>query len=454
MMGQTTYNPRMSKSKKCPAKINVLIFGNGGREHALAKKLAESDRLGDFYTTQPGNPGIDALAQPVDVPYDIKQAYRMQQFCDHHNIGMVVIGPEDPLADGWADILAKEDRVVFGPTKAGAQLESSKAWAKQIMRQAAIPTAESRTFVSLSAAEEYARTRDEPVVVKASGLAKGKGVILCNTPEETLDAIDRIMRRREFGSAGDTLIIEERLQGQEVSIFALVDGRNIWLLDPCQDHKQAYEHDKGPNTGGMGAYCPTPVVDREVMTEIQRDIIVPTVDALRKEGIEYRGVLYAGLMLTPGGPKVLEYNVRFGDPECQALLTRLRCDLVDVLWSTASGNLENCDIEVDPRVACCVVMASDGYPGKYETGHLITGIEQAELEKDATVYFAGVKKNAAGEYLTNGGRVLSVTALGNSLEEARDKANDICGKIHFKGAHWRKDIGWRVLNTGSGVANT
>ncbi|MFG0252105.1 MAG: phosphoribosylamine--glycine ligase, partial [Phycisphaerales bacterium JB038] len=240
--------------KKCPQKVNVLLIGKGGREHALARKMAQSKRLGDLFSTDPGNPAIDQLATPIDVPFDIKQAYRLQQFCDKNDIGLVVIGPEDPLADGWADILATDTRKVFGPTKDGAQLEASKAWAKQLMRQAAVPTAESRTLTTIDAAREYVKTRDEPMVIKASGLAKGKGVILCDTPEEGLEAVEQIMGERVFGAAGDTLIVEEKLQGQEVSIFALVDGHNIWLLDPCQDHKQAYEQDQGPNTGGMGAY--------------------------------------------------------------------------------------------------------------------------------------------------------------------------------------------------------
>jgi phosphoribosylamine---glycine ligase len=430
--------------KKCPQKINVLLIGKGGREHALARKMAESKRLGDLFTTDPGNPAIDELAMPIDVPFDIKQAYRAQQFCDKKNIGLVVVGPEDPLADGWADVLATNTRKIFGPSKEGAQLEASKSWAKQLMRQTAVPTAESRTFTTIDAAREYVKTRDEPMVVKASGLAKGKGVILCDTPEEGLETVERIMGERVFGAAGDTLIVEERLQGQEVSIFALVDGHNIWLLDPCQDHKQAFEKDKGPNTGGMGAYGPTPIVDQELMQEIQRDIIVPTVDGLRREGIEYRGVLYAGLMLTPGGPKVLEYNVRFGDPECQVLLSRMDCDLVEVLWATANGTLDHCDIGTDPRTACCVVMASGGYPDSYEKGKPITGVEEAEALGDVTVYFAGVARGSSG-YVTDGGRVLGVTALADSLAEAQKLANRACEEIQFEGAHWRRDIGWRVM---------
>jgi phosphoribosylamine--glycine ligase len=439
---ESLYNRAMPK--KCPRKLNVLLVGKGGREHALARKLADSPRLGDFFVTDPGNPGIDALARPIDVPFDIKQAYRLQQFCDKHDIGLVVVGPEQPLADGWADVLATDTRLVLGPTKEGAQLEASKVWAKQLMRQAAIPTAESRILTTIDAAREYVRTRDEPMVIKASGLAAGKGVMICDTPEEGLEAVERLMGERAFGEAGDKIIVEEKLQGQEVSIFALVDGRNIWLLDSCQDHKQLLERDQGPNTGGMGAYSPTPIVDSALMQEIQRDIIVPTIDGLRREGIDYRGVLYAGLMLTPGGPKVLEYNVRFGDPECQVLMPRLDCDLVEVLWCTANGSLDQCDLGSESRTACCVVMASNGYPGSYEKGKPIAGIADAEALGDVTVYFAGVARQG-GDYVTAGGRVLGVTALADSLADAQQLANSACEKIHFEDAHWRRDIGWRVM---------
>ncbi len=425
--------------------MNVLLFGKGGREHALARKMSQSSRLGELWVTEAGNPAIDAIARPTGVPCDIRQAYRLQQFCDHHDIDLVVIGPEDPLADGWVDVLATPTRVVFGPPKEAAQLEASKAWAKQLMRQAAVPTAESRAFTNAEAARAYIETRDEPVVVKASGLAKGKGVVVCGTQDQAFAAIDRIMVDREFGEAGDTIIVEEKLEGQEASVFALVDGRNIWLLDCCQDHKQLHEGDRGPNTGGMGAYCPTPVIDEEMLGVIQRDIIMPTIDGLRREGIEYRGVLYVGLMLTYAGPKVLEYNVRFGDPECQVLMARMDCDLVEILWATATGCLDTCDMDTDQRVACCVVMAAGGYPGLCEKGLPITGIEDAEADGSTVVYYAGVARDKAGQLVTAGGRVLGVTSLGATLAEARDRANAACEKIHFENAHWRRDIGDRVL---------
>jgi phosphoribosylamine--glycine ligase len=433
--------------KNCPAEVNVLLIGNGGREHALAWKLSQSKRLGTLWIAQPGNPGIDALGRAIDVPYDIKQAYRLQQFCDHKDIGLVVIGPEAPLAEGWSDLLASESTMVFGPSQQAAQLECSKAWAKQLMRQASIPTAESRTFRNVDVAREYVRTRDEPMVIKASGLAAGKGVVICNTPEEGLEVIEQMMVDRAFGAAADEVIVEEKLTGQEVSVFALIDGHNMWILDASQDHKQLNEGDTGPNTGGMGAYCPTPLVDADTLRTIQSDILVPTVDGLRREGIEYRGILYMGLMLTAGGPKVLEYNVRFGDPECQAMMVRLDCDLIDVLWSTAAGSIERCDISVDQRVACCVVMASQGYPGAYEKGRVITGLEAVDQDSDTVVFHAGVQRLPSGELATSGGRVLGVTSLADTLEAARDKANAWCERIEFEGAYFRRDIGDRVLKT-------
>jgi phosphoribosylamine--glycine ligase len=286
-------------------------------------------------------------------------------------------------------------------------------------------------------------------VIKAVGLAAGKGVFVCENQAEALDAIDRMLSQREFGAAGAKILIEEKLNGQEVSVLALVDGRTITILDPCQDHKQRDEGDTGPNTGGMGAYCPTPVIDSATMRAVEQQILVPTIDARRREGIEYRGVLYAGLMLTPGGPKVLEFNCRFGDPECQPLMARLKGDLLEILWATATGGLEHVDVEFDERVACCVVMCSGGYPGKFDKGKVITGIEDAEAVsndgEEVIVFHAGTTRNAKGELVTSGGRVLGVTALAGDLQAARDLANAGCEKIHFDGAFWRKDIGDRVL---------
>jgi len=434
-----------------PEKLNVVLIGGGGREHALAAAMAESPRLGALWTTHPQNPGIAALAKPVDVPVNIKEVYRLHQFVKREKINLVVIGPEDPLAEGYADALTTDEVAVFGPTRDAARLESDKAWAKEFMRSALIPTGEARVFRDPRAAIEYLQTRDTPQVVKAAGLAKGKGVFVAANLEEAVAAVERIMEKREFGSAGDRVVIEERLKGPEVSVFALVDGRNISVLDACQDHKRLGEGDTGPNTGGMGAYCPTPVIDAEIMDEVQRKILVPTVDALRRDGVEYRGLLYAGLMLTHAGPKVLEFNVRFGDPECQCLLPRFQGDLLETLYATATGRLDEVDFDWDPRASCCIVLASPGYPDEPRTGAVIEGIEEAEAMADVRVYHAGTKRDPSGNIVTAGGRVLSVVALGDSLREARDRALAACDLIRFEGKQLRRDIGWQALGEAQAV---
>ena len=355
-------NPRPTM----PERVNVLLIGGGGREHALARQIKQSSRLGRLWVDSTANAAILAIDTPCTEPISKPAMFRLNSWCDKEEIGLVVIGPEAPLADGWADDLATENRLVFGPSKAAARIEADKGWAKEIMRSASVPSAEGRTFKDRAPAIAYAMSREEGCVVKASGLAAGKGVFVCPTPEEAVAAVQMMMgdpeRRTQgcFGAAGDTIVIEELLQGQEMSVLAFVDGRSIWVLDPCQDHKQVGEGDVGPNTGGMGAYCPTPLATPELMSRIERDILVPTIDGLRREGIIFRGVLYAGLMLTAGGPKVLEYNCRFGDPECQPLMARLQGDLLEVLWATAAGQLDELEsgLEFDPRNACCVVCAA------------------------------------------------------------------------------------------------
>jgi len=432
---------------KSNEKINVLIIGSGGREHALGWKIKQSKRSGKLFFA-PGNGGTAGLGQSVDLPAEpvnTKNADAIDYFCRHHDIGLVVVGPEDPLCGGLVDRLAKPGRRIFGPTAVGAHLEADKAWSKQLMKAASIPTADTRVFRDMSAAIRYCENRETPVVVKAAGLAKGKGAIVCDTIEESIEAVKLCMERRAFGEAGDTVLIEERLVGQEVSILTLVDGKNIYVLDPSQDHKQVHEGDSGPNTGGMGAYCPTPLVDDELMRTIQTEVLVPTVDALRRDEIDYRGVLYAGLFLTAGGPKVVEYNVRFGDPECQPLMMRLKGDLLEILIATCEGRLDEVELDWERRVCCCVVMASGGYPGKYESGVEITGIAEAEADGDVKVFHAGTKKTRDGKLVTAGGRVLNVCALADTLKEAQAKANAACEKIHFTGAHFRRDIGSRVM---------
>jgi len=426
--------------------MNVLIIGSGGREHALGWKLKQSKQCGKIFFA-PGNGGTAAIGENVDLtiePVNTKNADAIDYFCRQQKVELIVIGPEDPLAAGLADRLQRPGRCVFGPPAAAARLEADKAWSKQLMRAASIPTAEARIFTNAEAALNYVANHETPVVVKAAGLAKGKGVIVCDNNEEAEQAVRLIMQQRAFGEAGDSVVIEERLVGQELSVLALVDGRNIFVLDPSQDHKQAHEGDTGPNTGGMGAYCPTPLISDELMATIERDVLVPIVDAMRRDEIEYRGVLYAGLMLTAGGPKVLEFNVRFGDPETQALMMRLKGDLAQIMLATCAGRLADVDLSWDQRCCCCVVMASGGYPGDYEKGKPITGIEQAEMDADVKVFHAGTAiKN--GQLVTAGGRVLNVCALGQDLAEAQAKANAACAKIHFEGAHYRKDIGFRVM---------
>ncbi|MDP7008432.1 MAG: phosphoribosylamine--glycine ligase [Phycisphaerales bacterium] len=474
----------------CPNPCNVLLVGGGGREHALAWKLSQSPRLGKLYATDCSNGGIASLALPCDETWNTDRIFFLNRWCDKHDIHLVVVGPEVPLAEGIANELSTETRYVFGPKKEAARIEADKAYAKELMHQASIPTADARSFTEANSARQYVlrgldrefaddgntnlateverlierlsdpqgwtfkisdelyeivKKRVDPCVVKASGLAAGKGVIVCKTVLESLEAIQQIMDERSFGEAGGTILIEEFMEGQEVSVLALVDGRTIWVLDLCQDHKQVGEGDVGANTGGMGAYSPAPLLDDDTMEYVEREILVPAVDGMRRDGIEFRGVLYAGLMLTNAGPKVLEFNCRFGDPETQPLMARLQGDLVDILWRTATGQLEGAEISFDENVACCVVMCSAGYPGTYKKGLPISGIENAEVSNDVVVFHAGT--DATGnELTTSGGRVLGVTAIAKDLVTARDQANDACSEIAFDGAFWRHDIGCRVLH--------
>ncbi|MFP4143867.1 MAG: phosphoribosylamine--glycine ligase [Phycisphaeraceae bacterium] len=425
---------------------NILIIGSGGREHALGWKLKQSKNCGKLFFA-PGNGGTSEIGENVNLaaePVNTKNVDAIDWFCRHNDIGLVVIGPEDPLAGGLADRLKKPGRYVFGPVQAAARLEADKAWAKQLMRAVSVPTAEARIFTDYDRAMNWLESREVPPVVKAAGLAKGKGAIVCKTLDEAKDAVKRCMVDKEFGEAGETVVLEERLTGQEVSILALVDGRNIYVLDPSQDHKQVGEGDTGPNTGGMGAYTPTPLMNDQQMAVIEREVLVPVVDAIRRDGVEFHGVLYAGMMLTPGGPKVLEFNTRFGDPETQPLMMRLKGDLLEIMIATCEGRLSDVRIDWDDRVCCCVVMASGGYPGSYEKDIPITGIEDAEKDPDVKVFHAGTKK-AGDQLLTAGGRVLGVCAMGRDLKEAQQKANAACDRIRFRNAYFRRDIGFRVM---------
>ena len=327
--------------------------------------------------------------------------------------------------------------------KNAAQLEADKAWAKQLMRSAAIPTAEARIFNNYEQAREYVESREDVPVIKASGLAAGKGAIVPHSIENALESLESMMVDKSFGPAGDTVVVEEKLTGPELSVIALVDGRNIYVLEPSQDYKRLGEDDTGPNTGGMGAYSPVPDVNTKLITQIERDILVPTVDALRREEIEFRGVLYTGLMLTPAGPKVLEFNCRFGDPECQPLMMRLNADLIEIMWATTTGTLDQISIDWNKKAACAVVMASPGYPGAAEKGIPINGIKNAEAlsnDNSIKIFHAGTRINNQGQLLTDGGRVLTVTALADTLKQARDLAIKACETIDFPGAQFRRDI--------------
>ncbi|MEN0020035.1 MAG: phosphoribosylamine--glycine ligase [Planctomycetota bacterium] len=428
------------KNINAPQTENVLLIGGGGREHALAHALKQSPSVRSLHVTHAGNPGLAMLGTPVDVPVTRNELYRLRQYTEQHNIGLVVIGPEDPLAEGFADELASDSRLVFGPKQAAARLEADKAWAKDLMRSASIPCADGRVFSSAEAAEAYVETRDEAPVIKAAGLAKGKGVFVPETKAEAQAAIRAIMVDKAFGDAGAKVVIEERLVGREVSVLAITDGRTLAVLPPCQDHKRIGDGDTGPNTGGMGAYCPSDAIDDATMARIERDVLVPTIDALKRDGIDYRGVLYAGLMLTPGGPKVLEFNVRFGDPECQPLMARFRGDLAQVLSAACRRKLHEVEVEFDPRPSVCVVLASEGYPAKPITGQVIEGLDEADAMDDVTVFHAGTKLDAEGRVVTAGGRVLGVTALGDTLEDAAKQAYAACDKVSFPGMVMRSDI--------------
>jgi phosphoribosylamine--glycine ligase len=424
--------------------MKVLVIGKGGREHALVWKLAQSPRAERVFCA-PGNAGT--AEDGVNVPIEATDFDRLTRFARTEGIDLTVVGPEEPLARGIVDTFHKAGLRIFGPSREAAQLEASKVFAKLLMRHADVPTAEFRIFDHPEHARRYIETRDYPLVVKADGLAAGKGVIVCMTPEEALAAVERVMVREEFGlAAGRQVVIEKRLEGDELSILALVSGRTILPLQPTQDHKAAFDDDKGPNTGGMGAYCPAPLATPELLDVIDREVLVPTVHAMKRGRRPFRGVLYAGVMVTNQGPRVLEFNVRFGDPETQPLLMRLRTDLLDLLDAAVDERLDAFEgrLEWDPRPAMCVVMASKGYPGPFERGLVIRGLAAAAAMKDVKVFHAGTRRDGE-RVLTDGGRVLGVTALGDTLAEAQRRAYEAVSVIDFPGAFYRRDIGLKAL---------
>jgi phosphoribosylamine--glycine ligase len=418
--------------------MKVLVVGGGGREHALAWKIKQSPRV-DRVFVAPGNAGTSIDAENVaiadtDVPALVK-------FAKDNAIDLAVIGPESSLAVGIVDALGAAGIKAFGPSKQAAELEASKVFCKNLLRHADVPTADFRTFRDAASATAYLVEReDQPMVVKADGLAAGKGVIVCDTKAKALEAVQRIAGDREFGAAGSQLVVEERLVGEEASVLAITDGRNIIALPAAQDHKAAYDGDQGPNTGGMGAYSPAPLVTPAMLEQIQERILVPTIHQMKRSRRPFRGILYAGLMVTKHGIKVLEYNVRFGDPECQPILMRLKSDLVDVLEATVDGKLDEIPPLVwDDRPSVCVVMASEGYPGKYQTGRPIRGLEQAAAVPDVKVFHAGTAMKG-DQVVTSGGRVLGVTALGATIAQAKLQAYTAVKQIRWEGAWCRKDI--------------
>ncbi len=421
--------------------MNVLLIGGGGREHAIAWKLAQSKKLDKLYIA-PGNPGTAQCGQ--NIPISTDETEELLDFAGQNNVGLVVVGPEDPLAAGLVDAFEAAGIKAFGPNAGAAQLEADKAFAKQLMRSSSISAAEGRTFDRFSDAKAYIASRDEPVVVKAAGLAKGKGVFVCDDPSDGILAAEQIMCDKVFGQAGDIIIVEDKLLGEEASILAFVDGRNIYVMESSQDHKPIGDGDTGPNTGGMGAYSPAPVITEDMMNHITREILVPVVDGMNRNGTPYKGVLYAGVMVTGGGPRVLEFNVRFGDPETQPILARLKSDLLEVLLAVCDGTLDQITIEWDRRPAVCVVMASGGYPGDYEKGKKIVGLEEAQQLEDVIVFHAGTK-DIDGDIVTNGGRVLGVTALGQTIRDAKERAYRAVDKIKFDGAYCRRDIADKAI---------
>jgi len=421
--------------------MKVLVVGGGGREHTLAWKIAHSPKVRKVYCA-PGNAGAAEVAECVDIPAEQVQA--LLRFAEREQIDLTVVGPEAPLVAGIVDRFEAHGLPIFGPTQRAAELEGSKVLAKHIMRKHGIPTGHYDVFETVDAAQEHVRKASLPLVVKADGLAAGKGVTVCHKREEALAAIDRAMKQRVFGAAGDRLVVEECLFGEEASILALTDGRTIVPLPSSQDHKPIFDGDRGPNTGGMGAYSPAPVVTEAQYERIEREIVIPIVHAMNREERPYRGVVYAGLMMTDDGPRVLEFNVRFGDPETQPILFRLQGDLVPALRAIAEGNLQDAKLEWDPRPAVCVVLASGGYPGSYEKGKVIAGLDEVAAMPDTMVFHAGTA-HKDGQVVTAGGRVLGVTAKGDDIRGAMRRAYDAVERIHFDGVHYRKDIGAKAL---------
>ncbi|MFZ1683582.1 MAG: phosphoribosylamine--glycine ligase [Candidatus Zixiibacteriota bacterium] len=421
--------------------MNVLVVGSGGREHALVWKLKQSKQVDKIYCV-PGNGGISTLAKCINGK--VENTRSLFEIVQRNKIDLTVVGPEGPLANGIVDDFTRRKLRIFGPDRKSAQLESSKVFAKEFMKQYHIPTAPFRVFQTYAEAIGFCNSVQFPVVIKADGLAAGKGVVVAKDIAEATDALEMMMIKRVFGKAADKIVIESCLVGQEVSIMAITDGKTIIPLIPSQDHKRALDDDKGPNTGGMGAYCPVDLITPELMMEIQEHILEPTINGLRNEGINFSGILYAGLMLTEHGPRVLEFNVRFGDPETQAILPMLKTDLIDLFKAVIDKKLANFPkLEWRKGSSACVIMASKGYPGNYKTGIPISGIE-AVRDNNCVVFHSGTRREN-NRFLTSGGRVLAVVGVDNDLKQALDRAYASVKKIRFDGAHYRRDIGAKAF---------
>ncbi|HEU4964422.1 MAG TPA: phosphoribosylamine--glycine ligase [Bacilli bacterium] len=415
--------------------MKVLVVGGGGREHAIVWKLAQSPQKPELYCA-PGNPGIAELASCVAIGAEDVAA--LADFAEREGIDLTVVGPEAPLLAGIVDAFEARGLKAFGPKKAAALIEGSKAFAKEVMERNQVPTAKYRDFTELDAALAYVRAEGAPIVIKADGLAAGKGVVVAMTLPEAEEALASMMQDKEFGNAGDKVVIEEFLTGQECTVLSFVSGDTIRMMVPSQDHKPVYDGDKGPNTGGMGTYSPVPMVDEALLQQIEETIIRPTVKGMQAVDAPFNGILYTGLMLTETGPKVIEFNARFGDPETQVVLPRLESDLLALFQSVVDGTLAEQEIEWSERATVCVIMASEGYPGSYRKGDLITGLEAA-ANGNGVVFHAGTKQTDAG-IVTNGGRVLGVTGYGADLKAAKEQAYQMVKQIEFQGAHYRTDI--------------
>ena len=421
--------------------MKVLVIGGGGREHAICWKLSKSLKVDELYCT-PGNAGIAEVAKCVDI--GVMDFEKMADFAKKEAFDLIVVGPDDPLAGGIVDVLEEKGLRVFGPRKNAAILEGSKAFSKDLMKKYGIPTAAYETFDTPEAALKYLETAPVPIVLKADGLALGKGVLICNTREEAKEGVKTLMLDKQFGHAGDRIVVEQFMTGREVSVLSFVDGKTIKIMTSAQDHKRAKDGDQGLNTGGMGTFSPSPFYTKEVDEFCRKYIYQATVDAMKAEGREFKGIIFFGLMLTADGPKVLEYNARFGDPETQVVLPRMKNDIVDVFEACVDGTLDQIDLQFEDNAAVCVVLASDGYPEHYEKGKKITGLENFKDKDGYYVFHAGSKFDAEGNTLTNGGRVLGVTATGKDLKEARANAYKATEWVNFENKYMRHDIGHAI----------